>query len=328
MMIRNFPRLFVSPVVIRKPSNFIRQVRKWVGYGLYTLVLLIGFLYVLFPYQKIQLWVENQVEEQMGIHMHAEQRKAGPFWFEWSDLRLSREHPSLINVFMFPTMTLHVDVRSMLSKSLRFSSEFTMWDGRGEGWMTVLPDDRHDGYHLQYSLTNLQMADAALPYMKSGLLSLDLDYQWKQREAFSGRGRANLSLESVQIEDLPLRVDKKIPLTIPSANGFLILEKDVMTFRDIHVQGAGFSFSGQGHMYMAPQILDGRLEGEGLLYLSQEFSQQFPDLQSLPTSPGQPIQLKFSGTGRNPVMELNGIPIPLEPSLLFSSMSSFPYVYQ
>ncbi len=327
-MIRNFPRLFVSLVVIRKPSNHFRRFRKWVGYGLYTLVLLIGFLYFLFPYQKFQLWVENQVEQRTGIHMQAEQRKAGPFWFKWSDLRFSRNHPSVIDVFMFPMLSLKFDVGSLLSKPFRFSSNLTLWNGRGKGWLTVLPDDKHDEYHLMYSLMTVQVADAELPYIKAGLLSLDLDYQWNQDEPYAGQGRANISLESVQIEDLPLRFDVRIPLAISSANGLLILEEDVMILRDVRVQGEGFSFSGQGHISIAAQILDSRLEGEGLLYLSQEFSQQFSGLQFLTESPGQPIALKFSGTGRNPVLEMNGILIPLEPSLLFSSMSSFPYVYQ
>ncbi len=328
MAIRNFLRLFVFPVVIRKHPSHKRRFRNWLGYALYTLVLLIGFLYVLFPYKDAQLWSEKQVEQRMGIQMHAKQRTAGPFWFKWNELRLSLEHPSVIDVLAFPMLHVNFHVASILSQSLRFSSAFLLWDGRGEGSLTILPDDGDDEYQLISSFMNIQMAYAELPYMTAGRLSLDLDYQWHHNQPLAGQGQAYFSLESLQMDDLPLRADLRLSLAIPAASGIVNIEDAVMTVRDFHVRGEGFSFSGQGQVYMDPLILDSRVEAEGILYLSQEFSQQFPSVDYLALSPGQPIILNFSGTVRNPVMELNGIPIPLQPAMLFSSMSSFSSMHQ
>lgn len=263
----------------------------------------------------------------MGIQMHAKQRMAGPFWFEWNALRLSRAEPSVIDVFVFPMLHVKFHVSSILSQPLKFSSAFSLWDGRGEGSLTLLPNDGNDTYHVISSFMNIQMAYTETPYMTAGLLSLDLDYRWQQNEPLAGLGHARFSIKSLQIEDLPLRADQRLSLAIPVASGIVNIEDGVMTLRDVHVRGEGFSFSGQGQLHMDPQILNSRIESEGALYLSQEFSQKFSNLDNLPMSPGQPILLKFSGTARKPLMELNGIPIPLDPSIVFPFMSSFSSIH-
>ncbi len=258
------------------------------------------------------------MEQQTGIQMLAKQRTAGPFWFEWNELLLSGEQPSMIDFFYFPILHVNFHARSILSQSLRFASDFSLWDGEGKAWLILLHDSTAYEYHVDFSLMNLNIVYAELPYVKKGTLSFAGDYQWNQNDPFAGQGQGNFSLESIQIEDLPLRTDVVIPLVISSANGLLSIEEEALTLRDIRIHGEGLSLSGQGHVQIAANMLDSRFEGEGILYLNQEYANQFSSLQYVAISSGQPISLKLMGTVRNPSLEVNGVPIPLEPSLLFS----------
>ena len=310
-------------MVIRKPSSHIRKLRNWLGYGLYTLVLLIGFLYVLFPYQDLQRWIETQIEQRMGMYTQAAQRQAGPFWFNWKDLRLIPQYPSMIKVFYFPLFQVSLHVPSIFSPGIQMTSAFSLWDGRGKGRLIFFLQKADYEYHARYSFTNLQVGKAQLPYIKSGNFSCDLDYQWNQNQPFFGQGQGKFSLTSVQIEDFPLYPEVTIPLTISNAKGLLQFEEAEITVRNFHLHGESMSFSGQGRVQMTPSLLDGPIEAEGILYLSQKFAQYFSHIQHLGLSTGKPIILKFSGTIRNPLLELNGVSIPLQPSLVFSSLPSF-----
>ena len=308
-------------MAIRKSSNSRLRLHSWLGYGLYTLVLLIGFLYVLFPYENLQEWLEHRVEQQLGIHIQAKERKAGPFWVEWNGLQLSGEQTSQFERLYFSVARITFHPQSVIDRPLQLSTTFSLEEARGEGWITLSPHSSDYEFRLVQSLSNLDVTLAQLPYIESGRVTVDVDYEWNQDSPVTGRGQGTFAFDSVQMKDLPLIAGATFPLTVSSARGVVSMKEKQFVLRNFQARGKGFSFTGQGRLQIYPNFIDSQLDGEGILYLSKEFVEQFQDLQYLRVAPGQPISIKFMGTVQAPSIEFNDIRIPLDSSLLFKAMS-------
>ena len=234
-----------------------------------------------------------------------------------------KEHSPLLDRLHFPVWRINFIPRSVLYQPFRFTSTLSLWKGRGEGWLMVSPDSSGYEVGVVHSLADLDVTSFQLPYVKEGMLSIKVDYHWHQHQPLTGEGQGKFTFTSLQIKDLPLYSDKGISLKISSASGLLMVKERDWTLNEFRMQGEGFSFSGQGRVQLESNVFESRIESEGVLYFSPEFTKMFPQVQYLNTESGQPITLRLWGTLRTPSMELNGngIVIPLEPSLLFTAMS-------
>ena len=304
----------------RTSSNLIARIRPCLGYAIYTLVLLVGFIYFLFPYQKLQYWAEREVGRRLGVQIRTEQREAGPFWFAWKGLSVLSTKPFPFNRLYFPELEINFLVRSLVSKPYRFTSSLKVWEGHGEGELWFLRDSTGDAFRLVHSLSNAHVSHLGLPYVIDGQFSLDADYRWNENRPSAGDGHGTFSVKSIKIKEVPLSTDFSMSLTISSASGMLSMHENELTFRGFRVQGEGFNFSGDGKLLVASDILDSQMEAEGILYVSQNFMKQFPENKTLMADSQEPISVKLTGTFHSLSMQLNGLIVPLEPSVLFTQM--------
>lgn len=305
-------------MAIRKISRHHSRVKAWIGYGVYTLVLLGCFLYLLFPYQDVQRWLEHQLAQRMGIQIDAEERKAGPFWLEWKGLRFLSGKLPWIEQLEFPWLRFDFRTRSLLGGPLQISSVMSVWEGKGEGWLVLITDSPDYQFRVVHSWDHLDLEDVHLPYIQGGTISLELDYQWAGDAIGAGHGQGKFSGESVRVETLPIASDEVISLTLSSTTGLVTKQEGEVRLTEFQAQGEGFHLSGHGHIQDVSQIVDSPLGGEFTVFLGAAVLKQFPQLQYLQVSLGQPIHLTLTGSLRNPSLVVNGLPVQVDTAPLFN----------
>ncbi len=293
---------------------FNKPARIWAifGYGLYTLVLLLAFSYWMFPYDRLQVWLENQLQQKTGIEILSQDRGAGPFWLVWRNARFRMPQNDVVKNIEWPRIFFEWHPFTLLNQNLQLSSHLALLDGEGRGTLNLGLLSLAPQNHLTHSFSRLDMSPLNLPLLRQGRATGTLTFRWQGPHHFAGDGEFALTLSNFTITPPPGMPQKLPSLKFSSLSGTLTLQERQLLLQGFQLTGEDLTVSGQATLSFQRNFRESQLEGSGTLSLGATLFQQFPQLGFLNLAPDQPFPITISGTLARPSVRIHNSPIPVK----------------
>lgn len=305
------------------PPDAAKRLAGVVGYPLFFLVCLALFAYLSFPYDRLKLYLIQQVEAQRGVSL--EIQELGPWWLSGihvSGARLSmasdtpEDDPLVVQV---DELWASISLWSLLFGNLDLDFEAELGNGSLEG--SYAREDELDRLQLtlmDVDVGRLGLLTAALGIPVRGQLSGDIDLNLAEvTEDTSG----HVALEASQLVIGDGEHKLKLPgmgdgLTLdPLEAGNLVVdakvEKGEARFEQLTAKGPDLDLDVQGNIRLARDIARSRVNLTIVALITDHYKQKSdktkvlfelmnmnPALKRAKTSDGA-ISYRITGVGSN-----------------------------
>jgi type II secretion system protein N len=289
-----------------------RYFFSFLGYTLYTLVLLIFFLYLTFPHQKLEARLIAKLEQALDCQIRVNQsQRLFPLGLDWKQVQL---HPQV--GFKGDVVVEQARARIYLLPLLqrRIETDFLIvaLGGQVRGSFSVQQRDGKVQYYFQESAQNLELQALGLdiPFKMEGRLKLDLEATWQDQDLLRGSGSGDLELLGVKTGGVFAQGLELPELSFSRVSTKLGFKNNVMTVEDFSAQGPHIEAAGQGTVLLRNRWSDGLLNLTTKAYVKEDLRQKFPVLAMMGNGRDS-IEVVIKGTLGRPTIAINGIPLNL-----------------
>ncbi len=305
-----FPRLgIISLNVLKIPKRYFLV---FLGYSLYALALLVFFLYMTFPYQKLEARLIAMLEQALDCQIRVDQSQPFfPIGLNWKQIHL---HPQM--GFKGDVMVEQARARIYLLPLLqrRIETDFLIeaLGGKIRGSFSVQRRDGKMHYYFQESAQDLELQALGLdiPFKMEGRLRLDLEATWQDQDLLRGNGSGDLELLGVKTVGVFVNGMQLPDLSFSRAAAKLGLKNNVMTVENFSVQGPHIEATGQGTVLLRNRWSDGLLNLTSKADVKEDLRQKFPVLAMVGNGRDS-VEVMIKGTLGRPTISINGVPLNL-----------------
>jgi type II secretion system protein N len=207
----------------RRPSKY----RKYFGYILFSILLVIALLYYRFPTDALKNYLQATADD-MDANYHVSignARPAFPFGVRLLDTVVVPRNDSETNVFAADTLLIRPEIISFIRGRLKYDFDCLAYNGDLKGFVHFKKRGMNGPFITMIELKGIHMAD--YEYLSTligrdvkGILSGTINYRGQQDVLINGNGEANLTvsdgwvqlleplfgLESVDFDDLRIKM--------------------------------------------------------------------------------------------------------------------------
>jgi type II secretion system protein N len=299
----------ISLQVLKIPKKYYLA---FLGYSLYALALLIFFLYLTFPHQKLETRLIAMLEQTLSCQIRVNQSQwLFPIGLDWKQVHL---HPQtgFKDDVVVDQARARVYLLPLLQRRIETDFLIEALGGKVRGSFSVQRRDGKVHYYFQESAQNLELQALKLdiPFNLEGRLRLDLEATWQDQGFLRGKGSGALELLGVKTHGVSANGLELPDLSFSGVVTKLALKNSVMTLEDFSAQGPDIEATGQGTVLLRDRWSDGLLNLATQAYLKEDLRQRFPVLAMMGHS-RDPIEVIIKGTLGRPTVSINGMPLNL-----------------
>ncbi|GEM_PF-1726704 len=289
-----------------------RHFLAFLGYFLYTLVLLIFFLYLTFPHQKLEARLIAMLEQVLDCQIRVNQsQRLFPIGLDWKQVHL---HPQVgfKDDVVVEQARARVYLLPLLNRRIETDFFIEALGGKVRGSFSVQRRDGKMHYYFQESAQDLELQALGLdvPFKMEGRLRLDLEATWQDQDLLRGNGSGDLELLGVKTMGVLANGMALPDLSFSRVATKLGFKNNVMTVEDFSVQGPHIEATGQGTVLLRNRWPDGLLNLTTKAYLKEDLQQKFPVLAMMGNGRGS-VEVVIKGTFGRPTISINGVPLNL-----------------
>lgn len=289
-----------------------RHIFSLMGYGLYVIGLLVFFLYLTFPYQKLQDRLIAFLEQASSCQIRVnESRWLFPVGLFWKGVHFSLQE-GFTEELVVDQARAKVYLLPLLRRSVQTDFSMEVGGGKVRGSFSIEKRDGKLHYYFQESAqdVDLQRLSLDIPVKLEGHLRLDLEAAWQDQALIRGSGSGTVELLNVktsagsvngwQIPDLAFG---RIALKLGLKDGMLALD-------EFDAQGPHVEATGNGTMLLRNRWSEGLLNVNAKAYFKEDLRQKFPVLAMLGNG-RDPVEVAVKGNLGHPLVSINGMPLNL-----------------
>jgi type II secretion system protein N len=223
----------------RRPSKY----KKYFGYILFSILLVIVLLYYRFPSDALKNYVQAAADDMDANYRVSigNARPALPFGVRLFDTVVVPKNDSETNVFTADTLLIRPEIVSFIRGRLKYDFDCLAYNGDLKGFVRFKQRGMDGPFTTMIELKGIHMADheylsTLIGRNVKGILNGTVNYSGQQDILINGNGEANLTvsdgwvqllkpifgLESVDFDDLRIRMvldKRKITLTNAQLEG-------------------------------------------------------------------------------------------------------------
>lgn len=295
--------------VFKIPKKYIFIIP---GYALYVLALLVFFLYLTFPYPKLQDRLISGMEQALSCQIRvSEGRWLFPLGLAWKEIHLRPERGFKGDVVVDQARA-KVYLLPLLGRNIQMDFSMETHGGKVRGSFSMGRREGKAHYYFQESAQDLELRLMGLdfPFNLEGRLQLDLEVTWQDHDIFRGDGSAALDLFNVRSSAVTLNGWQVPEISFGRVTAKLGLRNGMVMVEDFNAQGPDLEASGNGTLLLRNPWSEGLLNLTVKANLKEDLRQKFPVLAMMANS-REPVEVMVKGTVRRPLMSINGLPLNL-----------------
>ena len=289
-----------------------RQILLVLGYTLYSILMLLLFLYLTFPHRQLEIRLISMLEQTLACQIRVnESQWLFPIGLTWREIHL---HPQTgfkgdvvvdqarIKVYLLPLLRLNVQTDFFMEA----------YGGKVRGSFWVRKREGKINYYFQESAQDLELQAMGLdvPFKLEGRLRLDLEATWQDRDVLRGNGSGTLELLGIKTAGVSLSGVELPDLSLSRIAAKLGLRNGIVTVEDFKVQGPDVEATGQGTLLLRNRWSEGLLNLATKAYLKEELRKKFPMLAMMGNN-RDPVEILLKGTFKRPLVSINSVPLNL-----------------
>lgn len=289
----------------------MRRVIRVAAYVFYTLVVLIVFLYVTFPYGRFEQFFLARLQEETGLDVKVRQgRLLFPLGIAWAGVAVN---PPDAPPYALDLLRAKVEPFAAFRGVLEVRIETRAYGGLGTGGVTVNRGRGAPHYHVWATVRELDLA--RLPATKGSLegqASLTLDGEWDGGALLAGSGQSHLDLVKVQMKHIEFKGLPIPPVTLASLRLRTQWRRGVVDLTEFSAQGPEMTMKGNGSLLVRDPMWDSLMN----LLVQVTLTEGGKAAQAIRSLGGvfaasPPLELSVKGTAGRPTVLLNNIPLSL-----------------
>jgi type II secretion system protein N len=295
--------------VLKIPNRYILAL---LGYGLYILVLLTVFLYLTFPYQKLQNRLISMMEQALSCQIRvSESHWLFPLGLAWKEVHL-RPQKGFKEDVVVDQARAKIYLLPLLGQNVQMDFFAEAHGGKVRGSFSAQRRDGKVHYYFQESAQDLELRlmGLDLPFHLEGRLRLDLEAAWQDQELFRGKGSSALELLNVKSSSVSLNGWQVPELSFGRIAVKLGLQSGMVMVENFTAQGPDLEAKGEGTLLLRNPWFEGLLNLTVKASLKEDLRQKFPVLAMMEND-REPVEVMVKGTVRRPLMSVNGVPLNL-----------------
>jgi type II secretion system protein N len=208
-----------------------RSSRLWIIIVLlYGVGATLSFLYVRFPFDRLERWAVSRLAQQTDVRLHPEGRRVGwPMHVYWQTVGVEGLPHVSRGVLKADHVSLNVSLLSALEGVLSTAFEFRTLDGLIKGVTEWRGDVETGEYHVRGVARDLDLSEIQDHPMTAQRLRADWDYRWTAAVPLEGRGMLTLDASGVSVRasvipGLPALTFRRVTARLDASRGVIAIE--------------------------------------------------------------------------------------------------------
>ena len=299
---------FASPNSI----NSRRRIFSVLAYLSYGVVLVLVFLYLTFPFGKIDALLTSKMGEVLACRIQVgESERLFPLGLAWREVSVDSCR-DLEGRLRIDRVTAQVHLLPLFSR--RIEIDILTHAYGGEVRATLEAQRRED--HIQYRLKktgrdlDLEAIGSDLALGLKGRLQFDLETSWEDQDLERAVGFGDVELLEAELQAVSIRGIEVPALPFLRIAARLNLRNSLVTLQDFRAEGSFIEAAGRGTVLFRNHWSDGILNLTSDIQVKEAFRQRFP-LAGLVSGGQNPMKVIIKGTLRRPVVSVNGMSLNL-----------------
>jgi type II secretion system protein N len=289
-----------------------RYFLTFLGYSLYVLALMLFFLYLTFPHQKLEIRLITMLEQALNCQIRVNQsQRIFPMGLDWKQVHL---HPRVgfKSDVVVEQARARVYLLPLLQRRVETDFFIEALGGTVRGSFSVQRRDGKTHYYFQESAQDLELQALGLdiPFKMEGRLKLDLETAWQDQDLLRGSGSGDLELLGIKTTGVLVNGLALPDLSFSRVATKLGLKNNVMTVENFSAQGPHIEATAQGTMLLRNRWSDGLLNLTSKAYVKEDLRQKFPVLAMMGNGRDS-VEVVIKGTLGRPTISINGVPLNL-----------------
>ena len=289
-----------------------RHIFLILGYTLYSILMLLFFLYLTFPYRQLETRLISILEQALSCQIRInESRWLFPIGLAWREIHLHPQTGFKSDVEVDQAKA-RVYLLPLLRRSVQADFFMEAYGGKIRGSFSVRKQDGKINYYFQESAQDLELKAMRLnfPFKLEGIVRLDLEATWQDRDMLRGNGSGVLELLGLKANGVSVRGVQLPDLSFSRMAAKLGLRNGILTVENISLQGPDVQATGQGTLLLRNRWSEALLNLATKAYLKEDLRQKFPVLAMMGNN-RDPVEVLLKGTLKRPLVSINGVPLNL-----------------
>ncbi len=262
---------------------------RWAGYLLYGFLATVVFLYILFPFNRLERFAMARVAEGTALQLDLQERRLGfPLNVEWRKMRVANLNGPRKPGVEGEQVSLRFALLPLLDRRISADYRFKIFGGEMSGvaeWQGTKPF----AYFVRGSARDLTLnsvQDGAVTRLRG-----EWEYRWDPSDLIKGQGQATVEVTGVLFK-APLA--GMPPIALRRLTGRVILNNGMATIEDVRGEGDNGAVRGGGTVMLRDDVR------ESLVNITLEFRSR---------EDGALSHLIIKGPLRFPAIFVNGVPL-------------------
>ena len=194
-------------------KEFMSKNKKWFGYAIYCIVLIIVLLYYRFPSESLKDYVQaraNNLNNLISLSVHRI-KPWPPFWLKFYQTKLTLKNKPSVTIFEADGLLIKPQAWAILQGDAKYCIECPAYGGDIEGCIDFKSDSTKTPlFAAEAGVKNIRIGDHQnlknlIGRSVSGTLYGTIKYGGERKNLINGSGEADLKLLNGEIEiSLPI----------------------------------------------------------------------------------------------------------------------------
>ena len=289
------------------------RLRIWgvMGYLLFTLSATLFFLFVIFPYDKVEKYFLDQVQAKTPIHISLVGRTfLFPLGFQWERVELDVDSSPVSEPFLIEVLQCRVALFPLILGKIQGAFSMKTLGGAINGSIQIDPGDPRNRFHVSGRAERLEL-DVLMRFFPEssfqGLLALEWDHVWDNLDILRGNGTADIHIERFSVRQLIVQGFPVEPFFVSQAYGQISLNSGKGNLNDIQIRGNQFEVEGSGSLLLRNFFPSSLLNLNLTVLLKGEWAKNELVRLFVPSArKGEKLRVLGRGTLNNTQWSLNG----------------------
>ena len=257
----------------------LKKYGKYIGYVLFTLLMIVYFSFLTFPYDAVKDRYLAQQTQGMPYKVSIDKIRATPFlWIRATGVDVSQVKKDPVSVLKLSEVRLRPSIFRLLVGKLAFRFKASLYGGKVKG-RAVKDEETVD---LVLNWKNIALAklpiEARLPGAQlKGKINGDMDLRMKiQRNRVTpGDGTIKVRLTEGSAQNLLVQGFALPDLQGLDGQGEITLAQNRATVDTLTLKADLFAFAAEGKMDLGNRLTDSKLNLKGKIKLSGALASQY-----------------------------------------------------
>jgi len=290
------------------------RLRIWgmMGYLFYTVTATLLFLFVTFPYDKVEKYFLEQVQANTPIQLSLEGRTfLFPLGFRWDQAELGIDSSTISETFLVEFLQFRLALIPLILGEIQGAFSMKTLGGGIHGSIQIDRGVYPNRFHISGRAERLDMGILKRFFPESsfqGFFTLEWDHVWENLDILRGKGRADIHIERFSVRQLTVQGFPIEPFFVSNASGQLTINSGKGTLEDIKIRGNKFEVEGSGSLLLRDFLPSSLLNLNLTAFLKGDWGNNEMVRLFVPSArKGEKLKILGRGALNNTQWSLNGV---------------------